>query len=63
LPPLGKCVPARIAACHFPPGKKFPERQKLPGAMGKYFHFSEKASRENPAKPRKSLVHAGTAQG
>jgi hypothetical protein len=39
---LGKCVPAKIAARFFPPGKKFPFRQKLPSAMGKYFHFSKK---------------------
>jgi hypothetical protein len=47
----------------FRPGKNFRERQKLPGAVGKYFHFSKNASCEKPAKPRKILVHAGTGQG
>jgi hypothetical protein len=42
LPWGGKCIPAIIAAHAFPPGKNFPTRQKLPGWLGKYFHFSEK---------------------
>jgi hypothetical protein len=58
----GKLRPATIAAHTFPPGKKFPVRQKLPSAMGKYFHFSKKATAKNPTKPRKMLVHAGTGQ-
>jgi len=62
LRPLGKCVPAAIAGRDFSPGKIFHTRQKLPGGMGKYFHFSEKMRAKNPAIPRKILVHAGTAQ-
>jgi len=63
LRPLGKCVPAEIAACNFSPGKNFPARQNLPGWTGKYFHFSKKVARGNPAILRKTLVHDGTAQG
>jgi len=60
---LGKCVPARIAARVFAPGKKFRIRQKLPSVMGKYFHFSKKAAGKNPAILRKILVHGETDQG
>jgi len=59
---LGKCDPAAIAARALAPGKIFRIRQKLPGDVGKYFHFSEKTRAKNPIKPRKKLVHAGTAQ-
>jgi hypothetical protein len=57
---LGKLRRVEIAARLSPPGKIFRIRQKLPGGMGKYFHFSEKFHSEKPAKPRKILVHAGT---
>jgi len=39
-----------------------PEQQILPGALGKYFHFSEKFRAKNPANPRKKLVHDETGQ-
>jgi hypothetical protein len=50
---LGKCVPAKLAARHFRPGKIFRRRQLLPGGLGKYFHFSEKwlaKSQQNQGK-------------
>jgi hypothetical protein len=59
---VGNCVSAGIAGPALQPGKICRTRQILPGAMGKYFHFSEKMRAKKPANPRKILVHADTGQ-
>jgi hypothetical protein len=59
---VGNCAPAGIAGRVLLPGKICRNRQILPGAMGKYFHFSEKMRAKKPANPRKILVHADTGQ-
>jgi hypothetical protein len=59
---VGNCAPAGIAGAALHPGKICRTRQILPGAVGKYFHFSEKMRAKKPANPRKILVHADTGQ-
>jgi hypothetical protein len=45
------------------PGKIFRLPANSAGWLGKYFHFSEKFPRKNPAIPRRKLVHGDTRHG
>jgi len=57
-----KISPGGNCRADFLPRQILPHPANSAGWLGKYFHFSEKMPAKNPAKPRKILVHADTAQ-